>query len=215
MTTQTNHKAQLTNANVVTRPERISDHGARAAAFAESMKQFESGGATSPAQSDSQSRDGRTDAANRPKSKQHPVVDKPEFCLVVVPSDDLPTLEIFADVASLTRRVRSLEGQESHVFPFFGVPLPFTAGSDRFLRLPDGQPYPIFDFSGYGQFVADSQSTFPADSSYFLGDDKLTDRSSATVVDHRPAARPADGQKVAECGNQDSGPAGHSDADLA
>jgi hypothetical protein len=82
---------------------------------------------------------------------RHPVVDKPEWCLVLSPDGDYPTLEIFPNVETLTKRMRVLEDQDVYAFPFFGIPIPFTAGPNRFLQLPNGEPYPVFVFSGYGK----------------------------------------------------------------
>lgn len=207
----TTHRAQAPNSAAI-HHGRSKERQAQMAAFAESMNPSEMDSATSQAPGDSQSPNTRGNATKRPKSKQHPVVDKPEFCLVVVPDGDVPALEIFLDVASLTKRLRSLDGEDCNAFPFFGVPMPFTAGPDRFLRLPAGQPHPIFDFSGYGQFVADSHSTVPVDSSYYLGDARRVDGPAGTVVDHRPDAKPADGRKAGDPDNQGSGRTGNSDA---
>jgi hypothetical protein len=152
------------------------------------MSAFELDPATSPAPGGSQSRDGGAGAAKRPKPGRHPVVDKPEFCLVVSPEADWPTLEIFPDIASLARRMRSLDGSESSVFPFFGIPVPFTAGPDRILQLPGGQPYPVFDFARYGQFVPNPNTTLPVDDTYLLARHELEGRPQSAVVDHRPLA---------------------------
>jgi hypothetical protein len=128
--------------------------------------------------------------AERRPARKHPVVTKAEYCLVVVPDGDAPTLEIFPDIASLARRLRSLEGQEFSVFPFFGIPMPFTAGPDRFLQLPEGQPYPLFDFAGYGHFVPNPNATLPVDDSYFMASGEREERPDSAVVDHRPMAGP-------------------------
>jgi hypothetical protein len=123
---------------------------------------------------------------------KHPQVDQAEWCLVVVPDGEYPTLEIFPNIGALTNRMRALEGDEANVFPFFGVPAPFTAGPNRFLELPDGQPHPVFDVSPYGKFVPDPQATLAVDPTYFLGPYGLRDGFPKTaVVDHRPTVAEA------------------------
>jgi hypothetical protein len=124
---------------------------------------------------------------------KHPKVNKAEWCMVVAQDGEYPTLEIFPDIDALTKRMRALEGKDANVFPFFGVPVPFTTGPNRFLELPDGQPHPVFDISRYGKFVADPQATLVLDPSYHLAADDLGDEfPKSAVVDHRPTVADAD-----------------------
>ena len=118
----------------------------------------------------------------------HPVVTKPEFCLIVAPDGEWPLLEIYPDLGSLTKRLRGLEGAYMSVFPFFGIPVPFTRGPNRFLQLPDGRPHPVYDCAGFGTFVPNPTAALPIDTSYYIGPEN--ERSMApepAVIDHRPA----------------------------
>jgi hypothetical protein len=118
---------------------------------------------------------------------KHPVVTKPEFCLILVRDGGWPVLEICGDVESLTKRMRALEGEHVSVLPFFGIPVPYTKGPGRFLQLPDGQPYPVFDCSEIGTFVPKPMATLPIDMSYFLGPDMGSNSNEEpTVIDYRP-----------------------------
>jgi hypothetical protein len=137
----------------------------------------------------------KSQAGSKPvAAPKHPKVDKAELCMVVVPDGDFPTLEIFPNIDALTNRMRALEGQEVSVFPFFGVPVPFTAGPNRFLQLSDGQPHPVFDFSRFGKFVADPQAMLPVDPSYSLAADDLQGMArQSAVIDHRSTVAEAAG----------------------
>jgi hypothetical protein len=118
----------------------------------------------------------------------HPVVTKPEFCLMVAPDGEWPFLEIYPDLGSLTNRLRGLEGADMSAFPFFGIPVPFTRGPNRFLQLPDGRPYPVHDFADFGTFVPNPTATLPIDTSYFIGpEDERRMAPDPAVIDHRPA----------------------------
>ena len=131
---------------------------------------------------------------------RHPEVDKAEFCLVLSPDGEYPTLEIFPDIESLAKRIRTVEDRDVVAFPFFGVPIPFASGPNRFLQLPNGQPYPVFDFTGYGKFVPDPTVTLPIDLTYSLRSNALHDESpKAAVVDHRPKVAEAGGGRGQRC----------------
>jgi len=124
----------------------------------------------------------------------HPVVDRAEWCLVVCENGEYPTLEIFPDIDAMTKRLRALEDKDATAIPFFGIPVPFTPGPYRFLRLPDGKPHPVVELSRYGKFVPDPQATLPIDVSYQLGPDMLGGTvSQSIVIDHRPAASEGQG----------------------
>jgi hypothetical protein len=131
---------------------------------------------------------------------KHPQVDQAEWCLVVVPDGEYPTLEILPNIDALTKRMLALEGQDVSVFPIFGVPAPFTAGPNRFLELPDGQPHPVFEFSGYGTLVPNPSATVRIDPTYFLGPNRLRDGFPKTaVVDHRPTVAEAGAGNGQQC----------------
>jgi len=120
---------------------------------------------------------------------KHPVVTKPEYCLILVRDGDWPVLEICADIESLTKRMRTLEGEHANAFPFLGIPIPYTRGPSRFIQLPNGEPYPVFDCSEIGTFVPKPSAKLPIDMTYFLGPDMGGDQcEEPTVIDHRPVS---------------------------
>jgi hypothetical protein len=84
-------------------------------------------------------------------------------------------------------RMRELEGKEVMVFPFYGIPLPFTKGPARFLQLPDGRLYPVFDCAKIATFAPNPGVALPIDTAYFLGPDSLREFCAAPcIIDHRP-----------------------------
>ena len=66
------------------------------------------------------------------------------FYLVVVPEDDWPRIETFAEVGQLCNRIKELLGTHCHLFPFLGNSLTITDGDHRFLNTPFGS-LPLFD----------------------------------------------------------------------
>jgi len=127
------------------------------------------------------------DAADAAHAK-HPVVTKPEYCLVISPANgEWPLQEIFPDVDSMARRIRELEGQEMNLFPYFGIPVPYTRGPWRFLQLPNGQLHPVFDTS-VGTFVLNPEASLPIDTCYFISEElRHICADIPVVIDHRPA----------------------------
>jgi hypothetical protein len=129
----------------------------------------------------------------------HPKVTKPEWCMFVCPFGEFPSLVIYTSLEAMAKRLRTLEGQDMAVFPFYGVPVPFTRGPCRFLRLPDGQLRPLFDLSAFGTFVANPLSEPPIDSTYYLGPEELSDVAPpSAVIDHRPAIANVGGKEQTE-----------------
>jgi hypothetical protein len=59
-------------------------------------------------------------------------------CLVEAPDGDWPLLRQFHSLEDLVRRLGQLEGEDVVAWAFFGIPLPFTRGPQRYLALPDG-----------------------------------------------------------------------------
>lgn len=50
----------------------------------------------------------------------------------------LPVLRVYSSAAALARRLQALQDQDVAVIPFYGKPLKFTKGPQRYLQLPDG-----------------------------------------------------------------------------
>ena len=108
------------------------------------------------------------------------------FCLVVSADGEYATLEIFTDLVELKARLRALQGQSVNAFPFFGIPMAYTPGPDRFLYLPDGQIEPLFEFANYGSFIPMPDAKPPIDARYFLGgDEDYGGDSDSAIIDHR------------------------------
>lgn len=63
---------------------------------------------------------------------------KPRYGLVEAPDGEWATLRIFPTAEALARRLAALEGRDVVAVAFHGVPVPFTAGPQRYLMLPDG-----------------------------------------------------------------------------
>jgi hypothetical protein len=61
------------------------------------------------------------------------------YALIEVPSGEWPVVRVFKSAEGLAGRVGMLEGEDVVVAPFYGVPLSFTKGPQRYLLLPDGQ----------------------------------------------------------------------------
>ncbi|HEV3304690.1 MAG TPA: hypothetical protein VG055_33875 [Planctomycetaceae bacterium] len=164
--------------------EEVTEHSSDDLARAPSSEAETAVGA--PESSDDQACDAEDVAEAR-----HPVVTKPEYCMVVSPADGTwPQLEIFPGVEAMAKRMRELEGREVIVFPFLGIPVPFTLGPSRFFQLPDGRPHPVFDCSEIGEFLPKPDASLPIDTAYYIGPDSLREDCAAPcVIDHRPASR--------------------------
>ena len=67
-----------------------------------------------------------------------------EFILVVLPDDNWPTCETFNTIDGLVDRIKELDGSNVCLFPFLGVQLGITQGTNRFLTTPFGN-IPLFD----------------------------------------------------------------------
>jgi hypothetical protein len=145
--------------------------------------------ATEAAPSASPSLDGEGAPAAAPT---HPKVTKPEWCLLVFPEAQYPTLVIYPSLEAMAARLRTLVGRNMAVFPFYGIPVPFTQGPYRFLCLPNGQLHPLCDLSAYGTFIANPLKQPPIDCTYYLGAEDLSDLDPpSVVVDHRPVTADA------------------------
>ncbi len=68
-----------------------------------------------------------------------PEVGKP--CYGIVESEDggWATCKLVTNIAALANRLSVLEGLDVVAWVFYGVPLQFTMGPQRYLKLPDGQ----------------------------------------------------------------------------
>jgi hypothetical protein len=58
--------------------------------------------------------------------------------LVELHDGQLPVLRVYSSAAALARRLQALQDQDVAVIPFYGKPLKFTKGPQRYLQLPDG-----------------------------------------------------------------------------
>jgi hypothetical protein len=72
-----------------------------------------------------------------------PEAARPAFCMVECAEGQFPVLRLFSTLEGLVERMQSLEGRDVAVWPFWGVPLPFSQGPNRVLILPDDQAITI------------------------------------------------------------------------
>jgi len=154
--------------------------------------------ATSPP-SAGRSQRGKSPVVQMPKNgnadagSQFPVMTKGDWCLVVAPEGEFPTLELFADLAGLKARLRELDqlGRSINAFPIFGTPMGFTPGPFRFMYLPDGKLEPVFDFSPYGTFIPNPDAKPAIDDHFCLGPEELHDGGlESSIVDYRRPVTP-------------------------
>jgi hypothetical protein len=61
------------------------------------------------------------------------------FGCVECDNGEFATLRMFRDADGLAKYLGSVEGEDKIVWCFFGTPLRFTVGPQRYLMLPDGQ----------------------------------------------------------------------------
>jgi len=60
------------------------------------------------------------------------------FAAVVSENGEFAKLILFKDAEALAKYLGSIEGDDVVVVPFWGVPLRFTVGPQRYLMMPDG-----------------------------------------------------------------------------
>lgn len=63
----------------------------------------------------------------------------PRFCLVESENGEWPRLRICNNAEALVKQMAAVEGKDMTVFPFYGIPLRFSKGPQRYLILPDGE----------------------------------------------------------------------------
>lgn len=101
------------------------------------------------------------------------------YCLVEDPDGDAPCLRLFKNPEALARRLAELDGSDVYVIPFFGVPLRFSTGPQRYLVLPDGVKAMVIPHIKGGAckvFDADLLE-FETQDNFYLGPDELSDSS--------------------------------------
>jgi hypothetical protein len=99
---------------------------------------------------------------------------KPAFCMVVCLDGEVPTLETFHTAEELAERMQGLVSEDAYVFPFLGIPLPFTEAPTRVLFLPDDTAVAI---NAEGRAAIDAAADHAEDillqEDYFLGPPEL------------------------------------------
>ena len=68
---------------------------------------------------------------------------QPAYCLVICPDGSTPTVQTFYTSDELADFLKNVDGDDTYVFPFLGIPLPFTEAPTRVLFLPDNTAVPI------------------------------------------------------------------------
>ena len=65
------------------------------------------------------------------------------FCMIECEEGEFPALRIFRTLNGLVERIRSQDGKDIVVWPFLGIPLPFSKGPNRVLLLPSDKAITI------------------------------------------------------------------------
>lgn len=68
-----------------------------------------------------------------------PEVTEARYGIVECPDGEWAQIKLFKTVEGLANRFSNLEGLDVVAWVFYGVPLQFTKGPQRYLRLPDGR----------------------------------------------------------------------------
>lgn len=72
-------------------------------------------------------------------AEPEPDVNEARYGIVECPDGEWAQIKLVRSVAALANRMSVLEGQDVVAWVFYGVPLQFTKGPQRYLRLPDGR----------------------------------------------------------------------------
>lgn len=93
---------------------------------------------------------------------------EPEWFAIVVPDDGRdPILKTYDSSAALAGDLIDLCGTDCHVFPGFGYLGSFTREPSRFLKLHDGEVYPLFRVRG-AELTVDMEDLVMQED-YYLG----------------------------------------------
>lgn len=107
---------------------------------------------------------------------------QPCFCLVEGRDGQWPVLRTFKSAEGLARRIGQLEGEDVILWPFFGVPLEFSKGGQRYLRLPDGEnllSIPRFEGGPVSRLPVTAIRKFDAQDTGFVGPPELASNRAA------------------------------------
>lgn len=100
------------------------------------------------------------------------------YGLVECENGDWATIKLFKSVQGLGGRLAYLEGQDVVAWAFYGIPMQFTKGPQRFLMMPDGQSalkIPMY-VNGPSEIVStDTLKNFDMQEDGFLGPPQLAE----------------------------------------
>jgi len=99
---------------------------------------------------------------------------EPRYALVEAPAEEYPKLRIFPTLEGLVEYMGTLEGQDTVVWPFFGVPMRFTQSPQRYLVLPNGLAVTIPMYEDQPlEYVELTEADYQTDA--FLGDPDMAE----------------------------------------
>lgn len=103
--------------------------------------------------------------------------DVARFALVETTDGEWSKLRVFKTAEGLARRIGALEGTDTVVVPFFGLPLKITRGPQRYLTLPNGQAVqiPLYDGAPARVIPADLMPEVPIQEDGFIGPIELSE----------------------------------------
>lgn len=112
--------------------------------------------------------------------------DMARYCMFECMDGEWPVLREFKSVEGLVRRMVQLKDADMVVCPFFGIPLTFTQGPQRYLFLPGGVravSVPHYE-SGPSQIVpANLLEELPIQEDGYLGPRALVENSPPEIID--------------------------------
>lgn len=111
--------------------------------------------------------------------------------IIECPSGEWAQMRLFKSAESLARRITQLEGSDTIVWCFFGLPMSLTKGPQRYLQLPGGTQMiqvPIFEGGPCKIVDADLLGSIEIEESGFIGPKELAE---AVMPEDDPEAKAA------------------------
>lgn len=107
------------------------------------------------------------------------------YAVVESPDGGWATLRTFRNAEGLVRRLQQLEGTDTVVWCFYGLPLGVTKGVPRYLELPNGKQMmqiPLSEGGPVPTVDADSLTKVPLQADGFLGPPELSQPKPAVTT---------------------------------
>jgi hypothetical protein len=99
------------------------------------------------------------------------------YCMVEAVDGEWPTLRMFKTAEALAKRIGAMEGEDAVLWVYFGLPLQFTRGPQRYLLLPDGVTaiqVPMYAGGPCRKVSSDLLSNLETQDDGFVGPPELT-----------------------------------------